>query len=319
MNNKCLLVGAGLMGIEYSKVLDKLNIDFEIVCRTEESAVKFLEATGKKPFTGGLEKYPLERLNEMRWAIVAVNVSGLYPASRYLLENGVKNLMVEKPGALYLEEIISLKQVAATEGANLFIAYNRRFFESVRRAMEIIIKDGGVTSLFFEFTEWAHKIEPLIKEGDEKARWFLSNSSHIADLAFFLGGVPEEINCFTSGQLSWHPAASVYSGSGRTERGALFSYFADWDAPGRWSVEVLTRNNRLILRPVEELIVQKKGTILYEKTELDNHFDQAFKPGLYRMTRAFLEGDYDELCNINDQERAFHYYMKMANYSPDEG
>ena len=32
---------------------------------------------------------------------------------------------------------------------------------------------------------------------------------HVVDLAFFLGGKPEEISTFISGSLDWHPSASA--------------------------------------------------------------------------------------------------------------
>lgn len=55
----------------------------------------------------------------------------------------------------------------------------------------------------------------------------------------------------------------------------MFSFpnFADWEAPGRWGVEVLTRNNRLILRPMEHLQVTPLGSVKVEAVSLEDKLD----------------------------------------------
>ena len=125
--------------------------------------------------------------------------------------------------------------------AKVFIAYNRRFYRAVSEAKRLIEGDGGVTSFNFEFTEWSHEIERLSKAPGVKEKWFLGNSTHVVDLAFFLGGKPSEISCYTQGGTDWHPTASLFSGAGVSEHGALFSYNANWESAGRWGVEVLTK------------------------------------------------------------------------------
>ena len=64
---------------------------------------------------------------------------------------------------------------------------------------------------------------------------------HVVDLAFYLCGKPDEISCYTTGGLNWHSAASVFAGAGITKKNVLFSYNANWGAPGRWGVEIMTK------------------------------------------------------------------------------
>ena len=115
---------------------------------------------------------------------------------------------------------------------------------------DIIKLDAGVTSFNFEFTEWANTIEPLVKAEGIKEKWFLGNSTHVVDLAFYLGGKPKKISTFTSGSLVWHPSSSVFAGAGITDKDILFSYSANWESAGRWTVEVLTKDNKLIFEPM---------------------------------------------------------------------
>ncbi len=315
MEKELLLVGLGNMGKEYSKVLKALDTPFIAVGRGLESAADYESVTGIKPVTGGIENYLSGQTVRAEQAIVAVDVTLLYNTVTELLKAGVRRILVEKPGALHKNQLLELRTLADRMGAEVFIAYNRRFYESVRAARKIIATDGGVDSFMFEFTEWSHRIEPLAKDMEEKERWFLSNSSHVADMAFFIGGRPKALEAWHSGSLSWHKSASCFAGSGISKTGALFSYMANWDAPGRWGVEVMTRNFRLIFRPLEKLQIQKRGSISIDDYDIDDTLDVSFKPGLCRMTEAFLSGDISSLCSLEDQIDAFDMFMKIANYN----
>jgi hypothetical protein len=184
----------------------------------------------------------------------------------------------------------------------------------VLKVQELIEEEGGVRTFNFELTEWSHVIEKLKKGDGVLSKWFLGNSTHVADLAFYLGGQPKEMSCFTSGSLTWHPSSSAFAGAGKTKEGALFNYGADWESAGRWSVEVLTKENRYILRPMEALQVQKRGTIPVLNVEVDNKLDEEFKPGLYCQVASFLDGDNSKLCGISEQREMIKLYERMAGY-----
>ena len=88
--------------------------------------------------------------------------------------------------------------------------------------------------------------------------------------------------------LPWHPAGAVFAGQGRTVSGALFSYLADWNAPGRWSVDVRSASQRLLLEPLEGLSVQRARTFTWEPVELGLAGDGGLKPGVLGQMCAFL-------------------------------
>ena len=313
---KVWLVGAGGMAQDYVKVLDELKISTTVIGRGAESAKKFKENIGKTVQTGGLESFLSTTEEVCSHAIVAVGVEKLFETTKQLLNHNVKNILIEKPGALFNNEFEELVNLSESKKANVYIAYNRRYFASVNRARQIIAEDGGVTSFNFEFTEWAHVIAPLTKGKGVKENWFLANSTHVVDLAFNLGGLPKELSSFTAGGLDWHPSASVFSGAGKSENGALFSYAANWESAGRWGVEVLTKEHKLILRPMEKLQIQKRGTVAVNFVEdIDYSLDDNFKPGLYLQTEKFLANNYDEMCSITEQNKILDIYNKMANYN----
>jgi len=314
--NKVWLIGAGQMAQDYIKVLEAIDVNFTVIGRSKETADKCEVATGCKVAIGGLSQYLLEKPKVCSHAIVSVGVEKLYETTKELLEYGVKNILVEKPAGLEVSEFEDLVAIVKQMNANVFVAYNRRFFASVLKAKKLIEEDGGVTSFNFEFTEWGHVIASLKKGDGVKEKWFLSNSTHVVDLAFFLGGRPKDICSFTNGNLEWHPSSAVFSGAGISERNALFSYQADWGSAGRWSVEILTHNNRFILRPMEKLQIQKKGSIAQELLEtIDYSLDDKFKPGLYLQTKNFINKNFTHLCTIDEQYKMIETYNKMANYA----
>jgi predicted dehydrogenase len=314
---KILLVGAGSMSVDYVKIFRALKIDFDVVGRGKGSAEEFELKTGAPVIQGGLDNFLQNgniAIDTYSGVIVATGVEALYENAKSLLLFGMTNILVEKPGGLSKKEIISLNDLSEERKANLFIAYNRRFYASTLKAIELIHSDGGVTSFHFEFTEWAHKIAPIVKGEGVKENWFLSNSSHVSDLAFYLGGKPTTYNCYTAGSLDWHTSSSVFAGAGITEKGALFSYNANWEAPGRWAAEFMTRNFRFIFKPLEQLQIIRKGQVELESIALDDKYDKEFKPGLFLQVKAFLDQNYSSLCTIYEQASLVDVYCEMANY-----
>lgn len=299
---KIWLIGAGGIAEEYAKVLKALGKDFIAIGRGEKSASVFKEHVGETVITGGLTKFLSSSPTVADYAIIATPLCELASNTKELLKYGVKNVFCEKPGFLFPDELNDVVVMAKKKEANVFYAYNRRYFASVLKAQEIIAEDGGVKSFNFEFTEWGHVIEKSGHSAEDLSNWFYANSSHVVDLAFFLGGTPTQMNCVTAGELTWHKPA-VFAGSGITDKGALFNYAANWAAPGRWGVEVLTSKHRLYLRPMEKLQIQEIGSVAINPVVIDDHLDVEFKPGFYLETKAFLEGDNSRLCSVEEQRK----------------
>lgn len=308
MNMNILIIGAGPMACEYTKILDSMKIPFTTIGRSEKSAAHYLEVTGHTAITGGYEDYFKTEQDELPdHCIIAVGEKKLGEATRAAIHAGIKNILVEKPGGIDSTDIKKVAIEAENCNANVYIGYNRRFYASVEKAKSIIEEDGGVLSFNFEFTEWGHVIGDLEKEDGVKENWFLANSSHVIDLAFYLGGTPKELASFTTGSLDWHPNAAIYSGAGITDKKALFSYQANWQAPGRWGLEFLTKNHRLYFRPIEKLQIQKLGTVAIEEYTLDDAIDFDFKPGLYKQVQAFLTNP-SLLPDIKEQVTMLKWY-----------
>jgi predicted dehydrogenase len=309
------LIGTGAMGIEYAKVLNALSCEYTTIGRSEDNCNHFFSITGKKPVSGGLASFLDIKPVAPKAAIVATGIESLAEVTTLLLGHGVSYILLEKPGVGYAREMAIICELAAKHQAKILLAYNRRFYASVQKSKQLIAEDGGITSFQFEFTEWSHVIRGLNKTSVEHQNWFLGNSTHVIDTAFYLGGLPKEICSYVKGGVSWHTASSVFAGAGISEDGALFSYHANWEAPGRWVIEAETKHRRFIFKPLETLQVQEIGSIAINPVEIDNFLDLQFKPGLYKQTQAFLEYDLSKFGDVFFQKDMIEkVYLKMANY-----
>ena len=156
------LVGSGQMAQEYASVLESQGVDFHVIGRGLSSAREFEQVTSIPVITGGLDA-AYESLPVPNRAIISVGVEQLSSVASQLIVSGCKHLLLEKPGALYLTDLQRLSLLASRYGSRVWIAYNRRYYSSVQKLRELVIIDGGITSIVFEFTEWSHTIAPLIK------------------------------------------------------------------------------------------------------------------------------------------------------------
>lgn len=317
MKKNIWIIGSGEMALEYAKVLKDLNETFIVIGRSINNCNKIQDKFGIECIAGGLTLFLASNPELPNKVINTVGIEALSETTIELINYGVKNILLEKPGVAYPQEIYKLAQIASNQQATVLLAYNRRFYASVL-AVEVMIKeDGGVSSFNFEFTEWSHIIGKLKKTKEEWHNWFLGNSTHIIDTAFYLCGSPSEISCYHLGKdnLHWHPAAANFAGAGVTTQGALFSYHANWEAPGRWVIEILTKKRRFIFKPIERLQVQQLGSVAVEFVDIDDKLDKAYKPGLFLQTKAFISGDYTRFADVQEQKRMIdHFYLKMSGY-----
>ncbi len=312
-----MLFGAGPMAQAYAKVLDAQKVPFTVFGRGEASARSLSETIGHQVLTLPFED-ALGTLPSASKAIVAVSNDQLHAMTTRLLNAGVKEILVEKPGGISMAEVLALSEAARRFEAKVLIGFNRRFYASTLKARDIIEADGGVVSCLFQFTEWLNTIPSHYAEAVYKT-WVLSNPIHVLDHFINLCGRPTSLQSFRKGGIDWHPAGTVFTGAGETERGVLFSYHADWESAGRWNVEVYTKHRKLLFCPMEKLSEVLKNTVALQPVEIDDALDQAFKPGLYRQVAAFLNGRHEDFCTIEQQLEHFDWYYRIAGYTTKQG
>ena len=314
-NKNIFLIGTGTMAVDYAKVLIAQGHIFVVIGRGEVSAASFHEKTGIKPISGGIENYLKNNsFPKGSYIIIATGTQDLMQVMLTVLRSGASKVLVEKPAALSIKELIKNEENLNIFKDKVFVAYNRRFYASVIEAQRLIKEDGGLQSMHFEFTEWAHKIEPLQKAPGIKENWFFANSTHVVDLAFYISGKPIDWNAYNkSGNIKWHDKTN-FAGAGITEKGVLFSYISNWDSSGRWGIELLTKERRIYLKPLETIFIQPKGSVQVSDHEFVDTLDKEFKPGLFKQTEAFLNDATGSLLNLFEHiNNAKFIYTKILS------
>tara|TARA_R100001230_G_C5655859_1_gene160693 strand:- start:117 stop:1061 length:945 start_codon:yes stop_codon:yes gene_type:complete len=310
INKNVWLIGCGNISYDYVKILQDLNCNITAIGRSINTCNKFYSATGIKPHNGGINSFSCNNIPE--YAIVATNESKLFDVTKNLIKRGIKNILIEKPGSIKIQHIDQLKILSIKHQCNLFIGYNRRFYQSVKTCKEIIQQTTGPISVNFNFTEWTHTIPFEKYTTEELSKFFLCNSSHVADTVFYLVGAPKKLTCYSYGELNWHRSGAIFQGSGYTARSAI-NYTANWISAGRWEIEIELPNKKLILTPLEELHIQHKGSIETVEYKLNNKIDLDYKPGLYEQVKSFFTHQKD-LCTIEEQHANFKWYYDIAKY-----
>ncbi len=304
------------MALEYAKVLQAQNISFEIIGNRPEKLNEFKKIyPNVKTYEGGYELY-LQNYKPLDNVIIASSLETGYQAAKAFIINGAKNILTEKPAGLCQKEIDDLKTLASNGNVRLLVAYNRRFYQSLKYARNLIEQDGGISSIHFEFTEWIHTIDQDKFLPHVLDKFLIGNSSHVIDTVFHLAGRPKEISTIIKGNnIKWHTSGSIFCGSGITINDIPFSYHSNWESAGRWSIEILTLKHRIYLKPMEKLSIQKLGSIAIEEMDKPYDIDINFKPGLYLQTEAFLKRiDSNLICTIEEHQANFEFYEKIAGY-----
>jgi predicted dehydrogenase len=306
LSPEVVVAGAGPMAEEHIKALLRHGLEADRVL----VAARRPEAAAELAARHGVRAAALDEASAPT-AIVAVSEDVLAPVASALLARGARRVLVEKPGSL------EPGSLAGAEG-DVYVGYNRRFYPSVTRARELIAADGGPLALTFDFTEIEERV--LAEAGrrglGERTlrRWGIANSLHVIDLAFHLAGAPVRLDVERAGALAWHPSGSVFSGSGRTDSGALFAYVAVWGGAGRWGVEVTTAKRRLVLRPLEALWEQRRGSFDLVPVVLPRE-PEGVKPGLSGQLAAFLaEEPGPTLCGRDEAARRLELAERMLGY-----
>ncbi|MEO1040285.1 MAG: Gfo/Idh/MocA family oxidoreductase [Pseudomonadota bacterium] len=311
------LIGAGAIAVEHYKAMAACGRTVQVFGRGEASAAAFTAATGAQAGVGPLEAQ-LDALDALpRQAIVAVSVSALADVTRLLLERGVERILLEKPGGVTLDDVRALAEADRSDRVRL--AYNRRFFPAARTARVCIAADGGLTSLHFEFNENTPVVAGLTQHSDAvKANWFLANSTHIADMAFFMAGMagaPKDVEldaAVVRGAFDALPPNLSAAGAGSLGD-AVFSYLADWRAAGRWGIEMGTPKRRLVLKPIETLQAIERGSFGMKPVELIDAEPDGIKPGFYNMHAAFAENpDQADFLTLLDQVARLEFFSRFV-------
>jgi hypothetical protein len=309
IKEKIWLIGTGSIAVEYSKVLESLEVGFALIGRRNINQDKFPNSP-IVVIEGGFENIDNYSYEIPKLAFVVVNVENLYSVTKKCISLGVKNILVEKPGSLNTTEIRELCSFAKSNLSNVYVAYNRRFFQTTKWIKDAVSQFGKFDTVHFEFTEWTERLKNTIKSEKVFSNWFFANSTHLIDLVFFIVGDPTILNSYSSKSDGIISESNVFAGSGITTNGTFFSYNSNWGSTGNWSIVLSTKGKKFLLSPLEEIKIQSELGVNapFNLIEMNNSVDQAYKAGFFEMLSTFINEDFRDHLSIFDQCKKSVYY-----------
>ena len=319
-----LVVGNGPQAREYAKVFrEGLGFEFS-VCGPVVPEIEQFRAS-----EGAAEAIALHRLDEavvsrFDFIVAVTSPNSLEHVVERLLTLGAKSILIEKPVALSLRGLAKLRDLAMRNGAFCRVAYNRRYYQSVRRLKSILTEEPAVNA-FFDFTELSHQIKIPGRAEETTQRWALVNPCHVIDAVRFLLGDFKLSYAHSSGAglLDWHEASATFAGAGFCATTPV-TYSTSWLCPGRWNIEIMTANGRYKLSPLERLQVMRHDSFAWEEIDAGYEIDIKFKPGLFALVKAYdaaraMGGDrfglqYCELPTLSENEVLAELICRIAGY-----
>jgi predicted dehydrogenase len=311
-NFSVTIIGGGYMGQEYSKALEHLGVsNVTIITNSPKDNKIFSKKFDYSVLSGGFSKH-LPLLPKQDLVIIATPTELLSPACNLCLDWGQNNILVEKPGSLFSNDLKLLAD--KSKNSRIRIGYNRLSYSNVHLLKKLCKNE--ILSCKFDFTEWTHKIPFNVYSQDEYRLWGISNSLHVISLAFELIGMPEKISCFSQGSLDWHPSGSIFTGSGISCNNIPFSYHANWESAGRWMIEIMTKNKSYRLLPLEDIFVCEQGSVDWTPVPF-NSVSLETKPGILEQIAIMLDETLEIHYPLITLEQAIDYIkiaQKILNY-----
>jgi len=313
-NKSIIIIGSGWMAKQYAIALYEMKIkNVVIVSRNKNKVVKLCDEFGYIPIYGNINE-ELSKIEKKDLTIVATSIDSLFEVTKSAIKNGQRNILIEKPGSLYSNELLNLNK--NKENLRIRIAYNRLTYSNFHK-LKSIISEEEISSCNFNFTEILNSINFEKDVKDVYTRWGISNSLHVISMVFELIGFPKDYNFYNSGGLDWHPSSSIFVGSGISENGILFSYHADWDSVGRWGIEIMTKKNAYRLIPLEGLFIRSKNTFEWNKISFDVAYPK-IKQGIAEQISIMLESKLEEkipLTTLEQGARLIDFTEEMLGYN----
>jgi len=235
---KFAMIGCGLIGGKRLATLPEGSL--VVACDTEVSRAEALARRSPGAVATG-DYHEAIRNPEVNVVIISTMASALSTIALAAVQHG-KHVLVEKPGAICVEEMEALHAAAEQRGVKVRVGFNHRYHPAFQKAREIF-SSGDLGPLMFIRARYGHggrvgydrewRADPALSGGGE----LIDQGVHLIDLAgWFLGeftsieghastlywDMPVDDNAFLSlrtpsGQTAWLHASC-------TEWKNLFSF-----------------------------------------------------------------------------------------------
>jgi predicted dehydrogenase len=204
-------------------------------------------------------------------------------------------ILVEKPVGLNYKSASLILENSIKYKSKVFVALNRRQFSSTLNAIDLLNRDSNR-----RFVTVNDQEDPILqlKSGmapDLVKSLMYTNSIHLIDyFSIFCRGEIEKIEISErwKGGRSNKVVANI-----KFKSGDIGLYVALWDMPAPWSVSIVTPKINILMKPLEQVQIQKYGSRKSEMLEISN-YDVIFKPGFFIQAQNVLKAVKGEKHNL---------------------
>lgn len=210
-------------------------------------------------------------------------------------------VLAEKPVGYDVADADRIREEAARSSRRAYAALNRRHYSATRLARERLEADAGAR--FIRVQDQQDQAAALAAGQPAKVveNWMYANSIHVIDYFRVLGrGEVTEV----APVVRWNPARPlVVVAKVAFSSGDLGLYEGIWDGPGPWAVTVSTPSQRLEMRPLEQLGLQKRGERRLEPQPV-HEWDTAFKAGFRAQAQKAVAAALGEVTDLPTLDEA---------------
>ncbi len=280
---KISIVGAGKISENYIKVIKAFkNLKLVgIISRSKESSKKKAKYH-KIPYYGNsLKSLMIDTKPDI--VIVCVSPNNTKDICLKLLKYKCI-VLVEKPLGLSSEDSKEILTKSIKSKSKIFVALNRRFFQSTKTLKKKISKNNHKRVVVINDQEDTLAAK---KNGHSKKvidNWMYANSIHLIDYFTFLcrGKI---INVFTK-KINLNKKEYFKFAKIEFSSGDIGFYNAFWNRPAPWTISVSTNKSYYYMSPIEKLFEKNYKGELIEHKESQN--DKIYKPGFYLMVKNLI-------------------------------
>lgn len=282
---KVAIIGAGYMAKEHIKAFQDIkNVQIiGIYSRTYLNAQNLALNTNIKFVARSIEE--LYNITKANIVIITVNVDKIFEVSLECFKYPWVCL-IEKPAGYNLNEAKLLNQYAIEQNKQVFVALNRRHYSSTNKALSEL---NSIVS---------PRIVKILDQEDIKDPIRIGHPPHIIDNWMYANSIHliDYFNIFCRGNLlnvthvvEWNSINPFYMLTKlEYDTGDLGIYEAVWNAPSPWSVNIITKEKRVEMSPLEKVYTQDYGSRVKNELEIDQ-WDIKFKPGLRLQAQLLID------------------------------
>lgn len=283
---RVVFIGAGRIAWEHLKTLAAMKgVEVVGICNRGRGDLRPISRAFRVPRTSTDWLSLVEELKPDA-AFVLVDPFSTYEVAEILLRRGI-HCLIEKPPGVSIEEAEAMAEVAEQSGCINMVGLNRRYYSSIRGALDLVQRHSKLVAFHMEHPERIHLLvtqDPGRYQERHLQRWLFIDGIHHIDLMRRIGGDVVEVRgsrkAFSGGVGESFSLALTF------KNGITGTYASHWRSPAVERLVLFGEGVQVVLEPYSQGRVLYPNGIVHPLPVAQE--DVLFKPGFYQQNLAFL-------------------------------